>query len=198
MKKARYIRQSTASQTNLRQLAKAHQDEELFIDTVSGSVPFQEREAGLRLHNEINNGKINFLTIHAIDRAGRNTIEVLTFLKFCFDKGVTVKIENLGLESIINGKANPIFNLITTVLSELASLEKSSLLERQLEGNAQAKILKKYKGRVKGTVLSKEQLLETHKKVVRELKANPTLSMRKIATLSGVSPNTVRKVKGLC
>jgi DNA invertase Pin-like site-specific DNA recombinase len=198
MKKARYIRQSTASQTNLRQLAKAHQDEELFIDTVSGSVPFQEREAGLRLHNEINNGKINFLTIHAIDRAGRNTIEVLTFLKFCFDKGVTVKIENLGLESIINGKANPIFNLITTVLSELASLEKSSLLERQLEGIAQAKILKKYKGRVKGTVLSKEQLLETHKKVVRELKANPTLSMRKIATLSGVSPNTVRKVKGLC
>jgi DNA invertase Pin-like site-specific DNA recombinase len=198
MKKARYIRQSTASQTNLRQLAKAHHDEELFIDTVSGSVPFQEREAGLRLHNEINNGKINFLTIHAIDRAGRNTIEVLTFLKFCFDKGVTVKIENLGLESIINGKANPIFNLITTVLSELASLEKSSLLERQLEGIAQAKILKKYKGRVKGTVLSKEQLLETHKKVVRELKANPTLSMRKIATLSGVSPNTVRKVKGLC
>ena len=32
MKKARYIRQSTKNQTNLRQLAKSHPDEELFID----------------------------------------------------------------------------------------------------------------------------------------------------------------------
>jgi DNA invertase Pin-like site-specific DNA recombinase len=195
--KARYLRQSTATQSNLRQLAKAHADEELFIDVVSGSVPFKEREAGLRLFTAIENGRINYLTIHAIDRAGRNTIEVLTFLKFCFDKGVTVKIENLGIESIINGKPNPIFNLITTILAELATLEKSSLLERQKEGIAQAKLLKKYKGRVKGSVISKEQLLEIHKKVVREIKANPNLSCRKIATLSGVAPNTVRKVKAL-
>ena len=39
-------------------------------------------------------------------------------------KDVVVKIENLGLESIVNGKVNPIFNLITTVISEINSLER--------------------------------------------------------------------------
>lgn len=197
MKKARYIRQSTAAQSNLRQLSKAHPDEELFIDTVSGSVPFRDRREGSRLINEIQEGDVNYLSFHSVDRAGRNTIEVLTMLKFCFDAGVIVKIDNLGLESIINGKANPVFNLITTVLSELASLEKMSLLERQKEGIAQAKILGKYNGRVKGSVESKEEFLEKYKKAVREIRANPGLSIRKIATLSGVAPNTIRKVKGL-
>jgi DNA invertase Pin-like site-specific DNA recombinase len=194
MKKGRYIRQSTAAQSNLRQLAKAHPDEELFIDVISGSIPFKERPEGSRLLQEILSGKIEYLCFHSICRAGRNTIDVLTTLKLCSDYNVVVKIENLGLESMINGKANPVFNLVTTILSELSSLERENLLERQKEGIAQAKILKKYKGRVKGTVMTKEELLEKHKKVVREIRANPNLSIRKIATLSGVAPNTVRKV----
>lgn len=194
MKKGRYIRQSTASQSNLRQLAKAHPDEELFIDVISGSVPFKERPEGSRLLKEILSGKIDYLSFHAIDRAGRNTIDVLTTLKICFENNVRVKIENLGLESIINGRANPVFNLITTILSELSSLERENLLERQREGIVQAKILKKYKGRLKGTVMTKEEILEKYKKVVREIRGNPTLSIRKIATLSGVAPNTVRKI----
>lgn len=192
--KARYIRQSTATQSNLRQLAKAHPDEELFIDVISGSIPFKERPEGARLIAAIEKGKIDYLSFHAIDRAGRNTIEVLTTLKFCYDNDVIVKIENLGLESMIGGKANPVFNLITTILSELSSLERESLLERQKEGIAQAKMLGKYKGRLKGTILTKEEILEKHKKVVRELKANPNLSIRKIARLAGVAPNTVIKL----
>jgi hypothetical protein len=45
---------------------------------------------------------------------------------------------------------NPVFNLITTILSELSSLEKLSLLERQKKG-LQAKLRGVYKGRVKDT-----------------------------------------------
>ncbi len=193
--KARYIRQSTANQSNLRQLAKAHIDEKLFIDVISGSVPFSKRPEGAKLIKEIEAGNIDYLSFHAIDRAGRNTIDVLTTLQLSFDNNVTVKIENLGLESMINGKANPVFNLITTILSELSTLERQSLLERQKEGIAQAKILKKYKGRLKGTIMTKDEILDKHKKVVRLLKANPSLSIRKIATLARVAPNTVGKIK---
>ena len=49
MNKARYIRQSTKNQTNLRQLAKSHPDETLYIDIISGSVPFAERPEGKKL-----------------------------------------------------------------------------------------------------------------------------------------------------
>jgi DNA invertase Pin-like site-specific DNA recombinase len=202
MNKARYIRQSTKSQTNLRQLAKVHPDENLFIDIISGSVPFADRPEGKKLIEAVETGKINYVSFHAIDRAGRNTINVLQTLQYFFDKGVVVKIDNLGLESMINGKANPVFNLITTILSELSSLEKSSLLERQAEGIQQAKLKGVYKGRVEGTTETPEQTLSKHKRVVKVLKTNPTLSLRQIAKLSTesdykVSANTVKKVKEL-
>ena len=202
MKKARYIRQSTKNQTNLRQIAKAHPDEELFIDVISGSVPFAERPEGKRLIQSIEAGEINYVSFHAIDRAGRNTINVLQTLQYFYDKGVVVKIDNLGLESMINGKTNPVFNLITTILSELSSLEKTSLLERQAEGIHQAKLRGVYKGRLEGTTDTPELTLFKHKRVVKALKTNPTLSLRQIAKLSSesdykVSPNTVKKVKEL-
>lgn len=202
MKKARYIRQSTKNQTNLRQLAKAHPDEELFIDVISGSIPFANRPEGKRLIEAVETGEINYISFHAIDRAGRNTINVLQTLQYFYDKGAVVKIDNLGLESMINKKANPVFNLITTILSELSSLEKTSLLERQAEGIQQAKLRGTYKGRVEGTTDLPELTLSKHKRVVKALKTNPTLSLRQIAKLASesdykVSPNTVKKVKEL-
>ena len=202
MKKARYIRQSTKNQTNLRQLAKAHPDEELFIDIISGSIPFANRPEGKRLIQAVEAGEINYISLHAIDRAGRNTINVLQTLQYFYDKGVVVKIDNLGLESMINGKANPVFNLITTILSELSSLEKNSLLERQAEGIKEAKLRGKYRGRIQGTTDTPELTMSKHKRVVKALKTNPTLSLRQIAKLSSeldykVSANTVKKVKEL-
>lgn len=194
MKKGRYIRQSTNGQKNYRQLAIAHPDELLFIDIVSGSIPFNERPAGKKLIEAVEAKEITFVSFHAIDRAGRSTINVLQTLKYFYDKGVVVKIDNLGLESMISGKANPVFNLITTILSELSSLEKLSLLERQAEGILQAKIRGAYRGRQKDTFESDEVILAKYKKVVKELKANPNLSLRKIGTLTKVSPNTVKKV----
>jgi DNA invertase Pin-like site-specific DNA recombinase len=200
MKKARYIRQSTKNQTNLRQLAKAHPDEILFIDIISGSIPFAERPEGKRLIQSIESDLVDFVTFHDLSRAGRSTVDVLTTLNYFQSKGVIVKIDNLGLESIIEGKVNPIFNLITTVLSEIYSLERTTLLERQAEGIAQARLRGAFKGRVKGTIDSPELTLEKHKRTIRALKANPTFSLRDIAKLASdadykVSANTVKKVK---
>lgn len=202
MKKARYIRQSTSQQSNLRQLAKAHPDEKLFVDIISGSVPFNERQQGKKLIEAVEAGEINYISFHAIDRAGRNTLNVLQTLQYFQDKGVIVKIDNLGLESMINNKPSSVFNLVTIILSELSSLEKSSLLERQAEGIQQAKLRNVYKGRVKGTTDSPAITLDKHKKTIKVLKANPTLSLRQIAKLASdvdykVSANTVKKVKGL-
>jgi DNA invertase Pin-like site-specific DNA recombinase len=202
MNKARYIRQSSKTQTNLRQLAKAHPDETLYIDIISGSIPFAERPEGKKLIEAVEAGSITYLTFHDLSRAGRSTIDVLTTLSYFQNKGVIVKIDNLGLESIVNGKVNPIFNLITTVLSEINSLERSTLLERQAEGVYQAKLRGAYTGRVKGTTDSQEATLEKHKRTIKALKSNPTLSLRDVAKLASdndykVSANTVKKVKAI-
>lgn len=202
MKRARYIRQSSKTQTNLRQLAKAHPDETLFIDIISGSIPFAERPEGKKLIEAVEAGLTNFITFHDLSRAGRSTIDVLTTLSYFQNKDVIVKIDNLGLESIVNGKINPIFNLITTVLSEINSLERSTLLERQAEGVFQAKLRNAYKGRMKGTTDTPEKTLENHKRTIKVLKSNPTLFLRDIAKLASdtdykVSANTVKKVKAI-
>ncbi|MEC4050069.1 recombinase family protein [Flavobacterium sp. SUN046] len=202
MNKARYIRQSTKNQTNLRQLAKSHLDETLYIDIISGSIPFAERPEGKRLIQAVEAGQVSYITFHDLSRAGRSTVDVLTTLNYFQSKSVIVKIDNLGLESIIDGKVNPIFNLITTVLSEIYSLERTTLLERQAEGVHQAKLRGVYKGRVEGTTDSPEITLSKHKRVVKAIKTNPTLSLRQIAKLATesdykVSPNTVKKVKEL-
>ncbi|WP_395048861.1 recombinase family protein [Flavobacterium sp.] len=204
MKKGRYIRQSSTQQSNLRQLYKAHPDETLFVDIISGSIPFGDRPAGKKLIEAIEANTINYVSFHDISRAGRDTINVLQTLKFLFDKGVVVKVDNLGLESMINNKPNPIFNLIITVLSEINSLEKTTLLERQKEGIAAAKRKNPdtYKGRVLGTVDTEDEILSKHKRTVKAMKANPTLSLRQIAKLASdsdykVSANTVKKVKGI-
>lgn len=207
--KARYIRQSTKAQNgNLRQLAKANVDEKLYVDVVSGSVAFEKREQGAELLKAIENKEISFVTFHAVDRCGRSTGDVLKTLEFMREHNVTVKIENLGLESMIGDKVNPVFSLITTILAELGNLEKQTLLERQAEGIAIAKAKKTiYKGRVKGTSESDEVVLKKYEKVVKELKNHPTLSLQKIADICNkdinkdkdkvLSPNTVRKVKNL-
>lgn len=169
MKKSRYIRQSTKGQSNLRQIFKAHPEEELFIDIISGSIPFAERPEGKRLIQAVEAGQVSYITFHDLSRAGRSTVDVLTTLNYFQSKGVIVKIDNLGLESIIDGKVNPIFNLITTVLSEIYSLERTTLLERQAEGVHQAKLKGVYKGRQEGTLDSPEQTLSKHKRVVKTL-----------------------------
>lgn len=205
--KARYIRQSTKGQNgNLRQLAKAHADEKLFIDIVSGSVAFEKREQGSELLKAVKNGEIDYVTFHAVDRCGRSTGDVLRTLEFLKDNDVTVKIENLGLESMIGDKINPVFSLVTTILAELGNLEKQTLLERQKEGIAIAKAKGNvYKGRVKGTKESDEVILKKYDKVVRVLKAKPSLSLQMVADICNdainkeggkkLSANTVRKVK---
>jgi len=202
MKKCRYIRQSTAQQSNLRQLAKAHPEEMLFIDIISGSIPFNERPAGKKMLEAVEAGTINYVSFHDISRAGRDTINVLQTLKYLYDKGVVVKVDNLGLESMINRKPNPVFSLVILILSELNSLEKTTLLERQAEGIAQARLRGIYKGRLKNTKDTAEETLSKHKRVVKAVKSNPKLSLRKIAKLSSdsdykVSANTVKKVKEL-
>ena len=191
--KARYIRTSTLNQNEARQLAKQHADEVLSIDKVSGTIPFIDREHAKRLIDEIEVGQIDYLSVSSIDRLGRNTIDVLQTIDKLTKAGVVLKVDNLGLESLVNGKENPTFKLISSVLANISEMERTTLRERQLEGIEIAKKNGTYKGRVKGTTESKDEFLTKYKEVSRLLRMNK--SLRDIASRSGASLATVQKVK---
>lgn len=193
--KARYNRISTNSQKLDRQTNKATSDELLFNDVVSGSVPFNKRLEGVKLIQAIEDKQINYITVSSIDRLGRNTLDILNTIDYFNNHNVILKVENLGLESIVNNKPNNVFNLIISVMANIAEMERESTLERQREGIAIAKANGTYKGRVKGSTESDKQFLSKYKGVVKHLQNNQ--SLRNTAKLAGVSLGTVQKVKAL-
>lgn len=193
--KARYNRISTANQNLERQIAKQNPDEQLYNDVVSGSVAFADREKGSLLLKEIEAGRINWVSVSSIDRLGRNLQDLINTLSAFQKLGVTVRVDNLGLESIVDGKVNPTFNLIVSVMANVSVMERETLLERQREGIAIAKAKGTYKGRVKGSVESDEKVLEKYKEVVKYL--NRKQSLRITAKLTGVALGTVQKVQAI-
>lgn len=191
--KARYNRISTANQKLERQLAKQNPDEILFNDVVSGSIAFADREKGKILLQEIKAGRIDWVSVAAIDRLGRNLKDLIGTLEEFDNLGVTLRVDNLGLESRINGKPNPTFKLIVSVMANVAEMERNTLFERQREGVELAKAKGVYKGRLKGSVESDDEILTKYKEVVKFL--NRKQSLRNTAKLCEVSLGTVQKVQ---
>jgi DNA invertase Pin-like site-specific DNA recombinase len=191
--KARYNRISTANQNLERQIAKQNADEVLFNDVVSGSIAFSEREKGRELINQIEAGVVDFVSVASVDRLGRGLHDIINTLEYFNSKGVVLRVDNLGLESIVLGKVNPTFNLIISVMANVAQMERETLLERQKEGIAIAKAKGVYNGRVKGTTETAEEVLAKYKDVVKFLKMGK--SLRDVKSRCNVSLGTVQKVK---
>jgi len=194
--KARYIRTSTLNQNEARQLVRQHSGEQFFMDKISGAIPFDKRPQAKLLMDAATKGDINYISVSSIDRLGRSTIDVLQTLEALTKINVVVKVDNLGLESMVSGKENTTFKLIVSVLANISEMERTTLRERQLEGIALAKLQKGvYNGRVKGTTETREQVLEKYSKVVSYLKRDVKPTFNEIAKLCDCSKNTVQKVK---
>lgn len=191
--KSRYIRVSTSSQKLERQMYKEHPNEELFIDVISGAVPFSDRPEGERLLKLIEENEVEYLSVSSIDRLGRSLFDILLTLEKLNDSQTTLKVDNLGIESLIKGKPNAAFKLIISVLANIAEMERDTLLERQREGIAIAKAKGVYKGRVKGSKVPVREFLDKYKNVAKYLKQGQ--SLRNTAKLCDVSLGTVQKVK---
>ncbi len=192
--KTRYIRVSTEKQKLDRQKERGDNTEKWFIDVVSGAVDFRKRKSGKKLIQEIENGNITYLSVSSIDRLGRNLFDILRTLELLNEKKVVLKVDNLGIESLVKGKPNHAFKLIISVMGNIAEMERSIMLERQKQGIELAKKKGVYKGRLKGSKEDDEVFLAKYKGVQKELKLGVN-SLRKIAKLNEVSLATVQKVK---
>ncbi|WP_035715984.1 recombinase family protein [Christiangramia echinicola] len=194
-KRARYNRISSPNQKLERQLQRNHPDEIIYNDVVSGAIAFEHRDKGKELIKAIEDGKVIFVSVAAVDRLGRNLSDLINTLEYFTSKGVVLRVDNLGIESMIGGKPNPVFKLILSVLGNVAEMERANLRERQLEGIAIAKAKGVYKGRVRGSSMSKKDFLLKYSHVVKEIRAHENLPVRKIAKITEVGVGTVQRVK---
>ena len=195
--KVKYNRTSTIQQEGKRfDLDKNEYDLTLFDKGVSGKIPFSERTEGNKLTQLVNEGKVSEVVVEELSRLGRNTIDTLTTLKFFEDNGVNVVVKSMGnLQSMVNGKKNPIWNLITSVMSSLYELERENILERTEMGRKMYVMNGGKLGRKIGTKENRSDFLKKEKtqKIISLLEKGK--SVRDISGRLGVSTKTVVKVR---
>lgn len=195
--KIKYNRTSTIQQEGERfKLDKDNYDLTLFDKGVSGKIPFSEREKGRELTQLVQNGEVDEVVVEELSRLGRNTIDTLTTLKFFEENGVNVVVKSMGnLQSMVNGKKNPIWNLITSVMSSLYELERENILERTEMGRKMYVMNGGKLGRKIGTTESRNDFLkkERTQKIISLLDKGK--SVRDISSRLGVSPKTIVKVR---
>ena len=193
----KYNRTSTIQQEGKRfDLDITEYDLTIFDKGVSGKIPFSEREGGIKLTTLVNEGKVTEVVVEELSRLGRNTIDTLTTLKFFEDNGVNVVVKSMGnLQSMVNGNKNPIWNLITSVMSSLYELERENILERTEMGRKMYVMNGGKLGRKVGTTENRSDFLKKEKtqKIVSLLEKGK--SVRDISGRLGVSTKTVVKVR---
>ena len=195
MSKVKYIRVSTEEQNTGRQEVNAKEFSKIYIDKVSGSVKFTERKEAKKLLADIETGLVSEVHILSVDRIGRSIIDLLTTVEFFNQKSIKLFVENIGMYSLIDNKPNPSFNMIVSVLGNVAEMERNNMLERQRQGIEIAKANGTYKGRLYGTRMTDDEVLTKYKVVVRELKNGE--SLRRASKIGGCSLGTAQKIQRL-
>lgn len=127
-----YKRVSTTDQSTERQLDGVQLDKE-FEDKASGKN--MDRPELKKALEYVRDG--DTLIVHTIDRAARNTANLLEMVESLNAKGVTVEFvkERLTFRADV---ADPMADLMMTMLAGFAQFERAMIRERQREGIALA------------------------------------------------------------
>ena len=135
-----YVRVSSLDQNTERQLDGVPLDK-TFTDKASGKDT--DRPQLLAALEHLREGDV--LHVHSMDRLARNVDDLRSLVKGLTGKGVAVKFHKEGLT--FTGEADPMAELLLTMLGAVAQFERSLIRERQREGIAIAKTKGVYKGR---------------------------------------------------
>ncbi|MDE5421750.1 recombinase family protein [Ancylomarina sp. DW003] len=199
----KYTRVSTEEQNEARQVDGLQDYKgELLIDKISGKIQFAKRPQAKMIIEAVNEGLISELIVFDVDRLGRDTLDILETLKILKTNKVCVNVHKLGIKSFIDGKFNPAFELITTVMATLAQMEVERSRQNQLEGIAAERKKdekrefkdKAYKGRKLGAK-NKDSISLVKKYLSVKACLESGMSTNKIVVATGVSKSTVKRVR---
>jgi DNA invertase Pin-like site-specific DNA recombinase len=195
--RVKYQRTSTMEQHGERfGMDTEHYDLVLFDRGISGTKPFRERTNGIKIITLVEQGKLEELVVPELRDIGRNTFDTISVLDFMEKHNVTVTIQSLGnLKSIVDGKKNPLWTLVSSIMSSLYQMELENLKLRTHMGR-QSYIMKGGKlGRKIGSSENDSSFMMKPKtrEIISLLKKGK--STRDICGRLNVSPNLVTKVR---
>jgi putative DNA-invertase from lambdoid prophage Rac len=106
-------------------------DKEFSDEGISGAVPALRRPGFAELWKYVRQG--DTLHVYAVDRLGRDALDVQTTVRGLLQRGVAVEVHGLG--RIAQG----VGELILAVLAQVADMERKRIMERTAAGRATAR-----------------------------------------------------------
>ena len=197
MKKIKYTRTSSSSQMGQRFLVDTQKYDEVYFDQgISGTKPFRERTNGMKIISLVEQGLVKEICFPELRDLGRSLYDSISVLEYFDNHNVIVTIQSLGnLQSIVDGKKNPIWTMISSIMSSLYEIELDNLRLRTQMGR-QSYIMRGGKlGRKIGTKENDSSFMLKPKtrEIISLLKKGK--STRDICGRLNVSPNLVTKVR---
>ena len=169
----------------------------VFANKVSGAKMATERAEIMEMVEYIKTNDVKRVVCLEISRLGRNTLEALKVINYLNENGVSLYVKNYNLETLIDGKVNPVASLICTILLEIASMERLTIQERMASGRDQyiARCREKgiKMGRPSSYRKSDEAYKEQYPKEISLLRKG--ISLRNIYAITGTSIGTLRRLK---
>lgn len=141
MSRIAYFRVSTADQSveAQRHALGGTFDREFLDEGVSGATRAQDRPGFAALLSYVREG--DTLCLYALDRLGRDALDVQATVRALLDKGVTLDVRGIGPVGRGAGE------IVVAVLAQIADLERQRIKERCESGRAAARDALKATGR---------------------------------------------------
>lgn len=168
----------------------------VFANKVSGAKAVTERPEIVEMVEYIKNNDVKRVVCLEISRLGRNTLEALKVINYLNEHRVSLYVKNYNLETLVDGKVNPVASLICTILLEIGSLERNSIIERTTSGRNQyiAKCREQgiKMGRPASYRKSDAAYKEQYAKEISLLRKG--ISLRNVHSITGKAVGTLRKL----
>lgn len=193
--RVKYNRVSTIQQSGERFTLDTNTYDLTLLDKVSGKMPFFERPNAKEVIKMVEAGVLTELVVEELSRLGRNTGDVIRTLEWLEEHNVNVVVRNIGLQSRPNGKSNPVWKMISSVMSSLYEMELGNIRERTLAGRLVYVQKGGTLGRPKGSGESEKAFIEKDKSKDIIKYINKGRTMREISKYLSVSHRTIIKAK---
>lgn len=169
-----YYRVSAVDQSIIENLYNV---DKTFIDEdISGTIAAMKREGFSDCVKYLREG--DTLIVWDLDRLGRDSIDVQLTIKVIKEKGVNIKIHQMGIDLTTDAG-----ELLVVMLSKVAEIERKKILARTQAGREAAKAAGNHLGRP--SVTSADSVAECR---------NKGLSIANTANELGISSSTVKRL----
>ncbi|AZI36529.1 recombinase family protein [Caenibius tardaugens] len=182
-----YFRVSTADQSIEAQRAAmgGSFDQEFTDEGVSGGVMAAERPGFAAMEKAVRSG--DTVHVYAVDRLGRDALDVQATVRRLIDAGVTVHVHGLG------PMARGVGELILAVLAQVAEMERRRIAERTEAGRQAARASLKTTGKTHKGKESLGRPFAADAVAVRDWRKVNGASITQTAKQFGLSLATVKR-----